>query len=216
MQTPSHLLIGLTIRKARPTLAIPASAAAWGSVAPDIPLYLLSIGGFAWYRGLLGWSMPEASAKLFDVLYFEHPAWIASHNMLHAPLILIAGLAFLQLEGRWRMVVPDLAGVRIDDRVQAKAAARRRWWSTFLLFCLVHALIDIATHHDDGPLLLFPFDWSTRFLSPVSYWDPRHFGRPFLLFEATLDLVIAGWLLAPRWKAWRSERAAVSSRPPRP
>ncbi|MEZ4675136.1 MAG: hypothetical protein R2932_12925 [Caldilineaceae bacterium] len=32
-----------------------------------------------------------------------------------------------------------------------------------------HTAIDIPLHYDDGPLLLFPFDWKTRFHSPVSH-----------------------------------------------
>ncbi len=43
--------------------------------------------------------------------------------------------------------------------------------------CLLHSMIDVATHFDDGPVLFWPLDWSTRFASPVSYWDDDHYGR---------------------------------------
>jgi hypothetical protein len=230
VQTPSHLLIGLALRrahaarraedaagsneasvaKAGPDRGLPASAAAWGSVAPDIPLYLLSVGGFAWFRGVLGWTPERTFERLYDVLFFQDPVWIASHNLLHAPLLLLAGLAFMALEGRWRRVAPDLAGVTIDAQVLERAARRRAWWSTFLLFCLVHAVIDVFTHYDDGPLVLFPFDWTTRFFSPVSYWDPDHFGRPFTFLEGLLDLVLLAWLLAPKLRRWRARREGRS------
>ena len=39
----------------------------------------------------------------------------------------------------------------------------------------LHCVSDLLLHHDDAHRHLFPLsDW--RFNSPVSYWDPRHFG----------------------------------------
>ena len=56
----------------------------------------------------------------------------------------------------------------------------------FALGCAVHTALDIGVHHDDGPLLLFPFDLSYRFMSPVSYYDPAHYGS----IVAPIDLAI--------------------------
>lgn len=46
-----------------------------------------------------------------------------------------------------------------------------------LLFAsvLIHCGIDLALHHDDAHAHFLPFT-SWHFTSPVSYWDPRHFG----------------------------------------
>ncbi|MGI8738245.1 MAG: hypothetical protein ACR2KU_00935 [Gammaproteobacteria bacterium] len=39
----------------------------------------------------------------------------------------------------------------------------------------LHVLFDLPLHHDDAHRHFFPFsDW--RFYSPVSYWDPAHYG----------------------------------------
>ena len=58
-------------------------------------------------------------------------------------------------------------------------------------------MLDILTHVDDGPVLFFPFEWQLRFISPVSYWDPRYHGRIFGFFEHTLDAVLLLALLGP-------------------
>ena len=67
-------------------------------------------------------------------------------------------------------------------------------WSAFLfalfLSLLLHTLGDLPLHHDDGHRHFFPFlDW--RFESPVSYWDPAHYGLWFSLVEATAVAVAA-------------------------
>ncbi|MBP7590472.1 MAG: cobalamin biosynthesis protein CobQ, partial [Chloroflexi bacterium] len=59
----------------------------------------------------------------------------------------------------------------------------------------LHTAVDIFTHADDGPVLTFPLDWHTRFKSPISYWDPAHYGRLVRLLEHLLDLLLVVWLL---------------------
>jgi hypothetical protein len=72
-------------------------------------------------------------------------------------------------------------------------------------------VVDIATHVDDGPLLLFPLHWTLRFQSPVSYWDRTHYGREFTIFELTLDVLCLGYLYGYRvWSWWAN---AVRHRP---
>lgn len=60
-----------------------------------------------------------------------------------------------------------------------------------LLVCfsmLLHIAFDMPVHHDDGHRHFYPLlQW--RFESPISYWDPRHFGRIISLFEAAMVLV---------------------------
>jgi hypothetical protein len=57
-----------------------------------------------------------------------------------------------------------------------------------MLLCfsmLLHIGLDLPVHHDDGHHHFFPFlQW--RFESPISYWDPRYFGRIVSLFEAAM------------------------------
>lgn len=67
---------------------------------------------------------------------------------------------------------------------------------------LLHCLLDLPLHREDGHRHFFPLsDW--RFMSPVSYWDPRHRGAMGAGLE-TLALCAACALL---WR--RHPRLAV-------
>lgn len=182
MNTPSHFLMTAALEKKLHRVPIVKSAFLWGSVAPDLPLWLLSIGGMVYYHLMLGWSLRETFHLMYDQLYFHHPFWIACHNFLHSPLILGVGLAIV-----WRS--------------RQQSGSRSRWLFWFLLASLFHTGVDILTHVDDGPLLLFPIDWSLRFRSAVSYYDPRYFGRSFQQFELGLDLFCLLYLLIPKRRA---------------
>ena len=51
-----------------------------------------------------------------------------------------------------------------------------RWLQLFLLSAMLHMVFDLPLHHDDGHRHFLPLsNW--RFESPISYWDPKHFGR---------------------------------------
>ena len=173
MNTPSHFLINAAVVKfARRPIAVGAFLI--GSIAPDLPLYLLSIGGYFHYTNR-GMTDAEAFQHMFDRLFFHDPLWIALHNSLHSPLLL--GIAITLL---WNY----------RDRVGSPA----RWGFYFFLACLLHTALDIPTHVHDGPLLLFPANWTIRFRSTVSYWDPAYFGRQFAYFEIALDAILVAVL----------------------
>jgi len=110
--------------------------------------------------------------------YFNNPWWIASHNFLHSPTALVIYAILL-----WRFV----------DRPNT----RGHWQLSFVFGCMVHSVIDILTHFNDGPVLFFPFDWHTRFYSPVSYWDKAYYASQFVYFEIGLNLVLIGYLFLP-------------------
>lgn len=177
---PSHLVINATIEKKYGTKAnIAKSAFLWGSITPDIPLALLSLGYFFYNRYVSTQPVTGMMNSAFDNLYFNNPWWIASHNFLHSPTALIIYAALL-----WRFL--------------GKPNTRGNWWLWFVFGCMVHSVVDILTHYDDGPVLFFPFDWHTRFHSPVSYYDPVHFGIQFAMFEIALDIVLLGYLFIPK------------------
>ncbi|HEY9661543.1 MAG TPA: metal-dependent hydrolase [Allocoleopsis sp.] len=197
MNTPSHFLMTAALEKALPRIPIVKTAFLLGSVAPDIPLWLLSIGGLVYYHWILGWSDADTFRLMFDQLYFHHPLWVISHNFLHAPIVLLMGLGIV-----WRS--------------RRNIQSRSRWLFWFLLACLLHTSVDIVTHRDDGPLLFFPFDWTTRFISPISYWDERYYGQEFQLFELSLNLFFLLYLLSPllqRWLRRGLQQMKRSSRP---
>lgn len=171
-------------RQALPPVA--ANAALLGSIAPDLPLIALTAGFAAWdaveqrqpsapdapRRTRLGW--------LFGELFFQSRKVKLVHNLFHAPLLTLL-YACLGYWG-WRR------GYAWGDALFA-----------FGLATSLHTLIDIPIHHNDGPLLLFPFDWECRFNSPVSYWDPMHYGVPFRRAEHAMLLGMLVWLGWDRW-----------------
>lgn len=179
MNTPSHFLMTATIDKLLPRVPIYRQAFLIGSVTPDIPLWILSLSGLVYYHFILGWSISAAAQLMFDDLYFHNPFWIAFHNLFHAPILLLLGIALV-----WK------------KRHNNDSICRWLFW--FLLACLLHSVVDIFTHADDGPLLFFPFNWAIRFNSPISYWDPKYHGREFSRFEMILDGVLLLYLLKGR------------------
>ncbi|MGF1498431.1 MAG: metal-dependent hydrolase [Elainellaceae cyanobacterium] len=183
MNTHSHFLMTVALDRTCRRIPIVKSAFLLGSVAPDLPLWLLSIGGLVYYRYLLKWETAAAFHRMFDELFFQHPLWIVPHNLLHAPLVLLVGLGIV-----WP--------------ARRNIGSRSRWCFWFLLACLLHSGVDILTHVDDGPLIFFPFDWQTRFRSAVSYWDDRYYAQTFQLFEQTANLGFLLYLLIPRCYRW--------------
>lgn len=70
----------------------------------------------------------------------------------------------------------------------------------FLASMALHCLADLPLHREDAHAHFWPLT-SWRYLSPVSYWDPRHGGLFFL--GAELALVIATpFVLRRRSRAW--------------
>lgn len=55
------------------------------------------------------------------------------------------------------------------------------------LSMVLHDLLDLPVHHDDAHCHFLPFS-RYRFISPLSYWDPRHHGPWVALGESCLVL----------------------------
>ncbi|NJP04697.1 MAG: hypothetical protein HC837_03225 [Chloroflexaceae bacterium] len=188
MNTPSHLIITAATQKFYRRTPIVRSAFLLGSVAPDLPLIVLWVSSTIHLHYNQGWTI-RAAFRYLEQLYFVDPIWIAAHNTLHSPTMLV--LLLLPL---WHY----------RQRINSWG----RWMYWFLLACLLHSVIDIATHGNDGPLLLFPFQWSIRFYSPVSYWDPAYYGREFALFELVLTIGLLTYLFgASVWRRVMEYRA---------
>jgi hypothetical protein len=189
MQTYSHFLMTAALVRPlkRKGISVHPTALLIGSVLPDIPFALLTLTYGLYYMWSQGLSLESTHILLHDFHFFTDPVWLAAHNFFHAPFILL----IIGLSGYW---------------------LRHRGWGNRLLWFAVgaglHTVVDILTHHDDGPLLLFPFEWSYRFASPVSYWDPNHYGDIF----APLEMIFSGALLLyllVTWWQWRSKRVAL-------
>lgn len=176
-----------------------------GSIMPDIPLILITFGAMAldlWNGNRMepgheAMAMQSYTGYLFRYAFFHEPWVKLAHNLFHAPfLILLYGLVGY---GLWRR-----SGAQQSAQQTAKRGAALFW---FALACALHTAIDIPLHYDDGPLLFFPFDWQTRFYSPVSYWDPQRYGRPFGIFEHLLLLGMLLFLLIDWWRRRQARRA---------
>src|SRR5207302_1225003 len=92
---------------------------------------------------------------LHFTLFYTDPVWIIAHNFFHSLII------------NTILIVLGYYGFR-----------RRKRWGLFVFWLAIsmefHTFIDIFTHHTDGPLFLFPVNWSYRFASPISYWEPAY------------------------------------------
>jgi hypothetical protein len=108
--------------------------------------------------------------------YFE-PGWQAFFDFFNSIPIALLGLA---IAGHWRA-----------------------WPAIYLCAgMLLHFAMDLPFHHDDGHGHLYPFsDW--RFESPVSYWDPAHYGR----LGAGLELAFVALAVATLYR--RTKRLAL-------
>ena len=184
MQTQTHFFITAALGqlgRRRVALPVHTTALLVGSVLPDVPFTLLTLLYTAYYRWI---ASPSQGADVHELLHFRlfytDPVWIIGHNTLHS--LVITGL--LALTGA-------LAGRR-----------GRRWGDVLFWFAIgagFHTVIDIATHHSDGPLFLFPLSWSYRFASPFSYWEPAYAagtvrGIEYALSALSLLYLVVGWI----------------------
>ncbi len=185
MQTYSHFIITAALanpleKKAEASNLpkLERGALLFGSIAPDLPLTLIAIGAII-YDGVNGSLGGDGSVvkSLFEDWFFNSPWVKTAHNLFHSPLLDAIYILF----GYW---------------LWKKGGKRGGWNFWFALSCMFHTLIDIPIHYDDGPLLLFPLNWTWRFMSPVSYWDPQRYGIPFAIFEHTLVLGLLIYLFA--------------------
>ena len=220
MHTYSHFLVTAALQgplKSRTATApsrLPAArtgALLLGSILPDLPLTLVAIFTIArdFFSGAFAmidfeslepgapipqeWLDASMTMRLFDIWFFENPWMMAAHNLFHSPLLLALyiGVAY----SLWRRKVFG-AG----------------WFFWLACAAMLHTLIDIPLHVEDGPLVFFPLNWSYRYRAPISYWDSEHGGAWWTMFEHSMDallLLFLGWRYALPWA--RGLRASRST-----
>ena len=87
---------------------------------------------------------------------------------------------------------------------------RRYVLLALLASMLLHVFGDLPLHHDDAHRHFFPFsDW--RYSSPISYWDPEHYGNQASLVEFSLVFAAAifMYLRHPATRPWVSAIVAI-------
>ena len=92
------------------------------------------------------------------------------------------------------------------------AIAYQYHWQIAQVICismLVHCLFDLPVHNDDAHRHFFPFS-NYRFISPFSYWDPRHHGSLVALVEIILA-VLATLQIFPAIDSWVGKGMMLAS-----
>ncbi len=164
MNTQSHALMGAVLfgRNITPR--------AWvgflGGVTPDVPMLMIVFT-------LMVSGVP--ASKIFDELYWQD--WWQITNAVSHSFLLWAGLLALGITMRSKAVT-------FRDAIDR--------WSMLALYsasALLHACIDFLVHREDAHMSFWPLS-RYKFMSPVSYYDRDHFGRPFSLIEAALGILM--------------------------
>jgi len=191
MNTVTHLLFAAVARKPlkkqvdkhKNVPPLRTSALLLGAIIPDALLTIISIVciGIDMSRGTVGGPGSDSLVStLFSDWFFNNP-WVISAQMLfHSPLMVAVFIA-------------------IGYFLWKRGIHGGGWFFWLSCSAMVHTLVDIPVHYDDGPLLLWPLNWDIKFYSPISYWDSAHFGIPTGIYDFYLDLAFIGILLA-RWR----------------
>lgn len=215
MQTYSHILVAAGLSqplaywissKNLPIPKIKLSAIVFGSLLPDLALILITIvclirdkmvgvlNSTAWenhdYNATASPELLNASwtASLFDDWFFNNPIVITLQNTFHSPLLLI--IFIYATYCLWKKTSEH------NPFETSTSRTRKPYQWLFWMCCaaMLHTMIDIPLHADDGPLIAFPINWDYRFNSVLSYWDPNHHGRSWSIFEHALDALIMIYL----------------------
>lgn len=195
MITPTHVVINVGLARWSKTRKIFADRSTrrlfiLGGLAPDLGLFTMAAGTTTYLVLGRGWSAGQSFETIFGDYFYSNTAFVVAHNLLHAPLVLLG------------LYAAGAAVRRSRPRVGAGLKA-------FAVGCAVHTALDIPVHHNDGPLLLFPFEWSVRFNSPVSYYDADHYGSIVGPIDVAIT-VVGGALLLGGWAPRRRRRTSAS------
>lgn len=71
----------------------------------------------------------------------------------------------------------------------------------FAASMLLHFALDLPLHHTDAHRHFFPLS-DFRFESPISYWDPAHYGSVVAWLEFGAVLALTLLVLLPRMRSW--------------
>lgn len=169
MRTFSHALVTAVIGRKAEVERGSLVAFVVGSVLPDLPVGVLTI-----VANLQASDMGAAMVAMDRAL--SSSFWLTLHNVPHSLVVMgaLSLLGYVFSKRRWA-----------------------RWLLWYAAGATLHIVFDIFTHATDGPLFLYPLS-QLRFSSPVSYWDPVHYGQAFTLFEYLLDFGLVLYLLLPR------------------
>jgi hypothetical protein len=133
---------------------------------------------------------PDIGVWVFSVWFFSTvgftfgPEWETLYRSEHWS-------AFFNLTHSF-LLWPLLVGIGIFFR--------RRILALFAGSALLHACCDFLVHADDAYAHFFPLS-AWKFQSPISYWDPRHFGDIVAPLDSSVGLVALVYVY-PRVQSW--------------
>jgi membrane-bound metal-dependent hydrolase YbcI (DUF457 family) len=185
VETYSHAFFtGILARYGFEASSAATTASMVGAVLPDLPAYVAT----AYY-----WNSPDSipGKDLLGAIYLTGPfgrTGVLFHSAVLAGLLL-APYWLLEL---WKW-----------DRHKISL------W--FLIGWAGHTLVDFLTHSNDARPLFWPIsDW--KWASPISYYNPLHYGREFFLAEHGAILLIILLLLTRRIIRRRGHFSKVTAR----
>jgi len=174
MNTQTHMLLAsaLFARPGRENRQCNATVLG-GALLPDAVIFVM----FGWSK-LIG--APES--EVWSNWYFN-PPWLTAIDWMNS-LPLFAGLLLVG----WVMPKNQMALAGLSSAL-----------ILFALAAITHLLGDLPFHVDDAHAHFVPFtEW--RYVSPLSYWDPRYYGNILALAELALGLT----LIAVLWRRFTS------------
>ncbi|MGJ3254392.1 MAG: hypothetical protein ACFE0J_25155 [Elainellaceae cyanobacterium] len=163
MNTPSHAIINLAIlgQKSRPEWNRPIVL---GALIPDLAMFVF----YGWARLIAGMS----ETQIWDVAYYES-FWQNTFDLWNSIPLALVGISLGVGLGR-------------QKKLRSLGAAIAIGCASILLHCLE----DLLLHREDAHRHFWPLS-NVRFQSPVSYWDPNHYGHIFVVFEVGLVLALS-------------------------
>ena len=167
MLTPSHVLLSIALCSvSEKKRSLRVTAATVGALIPDVSIFIM--WGQARLRGV-------KDHKIWSELYYSD-FWQEAGALTNSmPLFLLLWAIGMTVNSKWS---PECA---------------HKWIGSLGLFvamlgfsALLHTLLDLPLHHDDGHPHFWPFtDWI--YASPVSYWDVEHYASLWQPIEIVLS-----------------------------
>ncbi|MEM6329786.1 MAG: hypothetical protein AAF790_06010 [Planctomycetota bacterium] len=170
MNTPAHVILSCVAVPHPPGWAA-TSALVAGALLPDAPMFVF-------------YAVQKTLGRTERQIWSEDPdslgLYFSDHWQLFFDVFNSLPLAALALAACWGLRQHGVAGAGVWQ-----------WGVLCAASAGLHMLCDLPLHNVDAHRHFLPFiNW--RFISPVSYWDPQHYGRWTL--PAELLLTIAGAL----------------------
>jgi membrane-bound metal-dependent hydrolase YbcI (DUF457 family) len=125
--------------------------------------------------------------RIFEELYWQDWWQICNaigHSFLLWSALLVLGLVMRAKSDRWTLL------------------------AIYSASALLHACVDFLVHREDAHMSFWPLT-RYKFMSPVSYYDPAHYGGLFSLFEAALGIFMVVVLIRRFQNKWARIGLAV-------